>query len=64
MAGPFIFIGTHRLKDGKFESFQADSKALAAVVESNEPRMTHSTCLRTRRAPRSASYRFTPTPRR
>jgi hypothetical protein len=39
MAGPFIFIGTHRLKDGKFESFQADSKALAEVVESNEPRM-------------------------
>ena len=39
MVGPFIFIGTHRLKDGAFESFQADSKALAEVVESNEPRM-------------------------
>ena len=39
MAGPFIFIGTHRLKDGKFDSFQADSKALAEVVASSEPRM-------------------------
>ena len=39
MAGPFIFIGTHMLKDGKLESFQADSKALAEVVESSEPRM-------------------------
>lgn len=39
MAGPFIFIGTHRLRDGTLESFQADSKALAEVVESNEPRM-------------------------
>ena len=39
MAGPFIFIGTHKLKDGTFESFQADSQALAEVVESNEPGM-------------------------
>ena len=39
MAGPFIFIGTHRLKDGTLETFQADSKVLAEVVESNEPRM-------------------------
>ena len=39
MSGPFIFIGTHRLKEGAFESFERDSKALADVVEANEPRM-------------------------
>jgi len=39
MTAPFIFIGTHKLKDGRFESFQNDCKALAEVVESNEPRM-------------------------
>ena len=39
MAGPFIFIGTHRLKEGKFEDFKANSAALADVVESNEPRI-------------------------
>jgi len=39
MAGPFIFIGTHRLKDGAFESFLTNSEALAKIVESNEPRM-------------------------
>ena len=39
MPGPFIFIGTHRLKEGKFEDFKANSAALADVVESNEPRI-------------------------
>jgi hypothetical protein len=39
MSGPFIFIGTHRLKEGKLESFARDCKALADVVEANEPRM-------------------------
>ena len=39
MAGPFIFIGTHRLKDGKFEDFKANMAALADVVEANEPRI-------------------------
>ena len=39
MPGPFIFIGTHRLKEGKFEDFKANSAALVDVVESNEPRI-------------------------
>lgn len=39
MAGPFIFIGTHTLKDGKFADFTANMAALADVVEANEPRL-------------------------
>ena len=31
MAGPFIFIGTHKLKDGKFEDFKANMAALAML---------------------------------
>jgi hypothetical protein len=32
MAGPFIFIGTHKLKDGKFEDFKANMAALAEML--------------------------------
>jgi hypothetical protein len=39
MAEPFIFIGTHSLKEGKFEDFKANCVALADVVEAEEPRM-------------------------
>jgi quinol monooxygenase YgiN len=39
MAGPFIFIGTHTLEQGKFEDFKANCRALAEVVEAEEPRM-------------------------
>ena len=39
MAAPFIFIGTHTLKAGKFEDFKANCAALADVVEAEEPRM-------------------------
>jgi hypothetical protein len=39
MAGPFIFIGTHRLKEGKLGDFAAAWRDLVAVVESNEPQM-------------------------
>ena len=38
-AGPFIFNGTHKLKDSKFEDFKANMAALANVVEANEPRI-------------------------
>jgi hypothetical protein len=39
MSAPFIFIGTHVLKQNKLEDFTSSSLELADVVESNEPRM-------------------------
>lgn len=36
---PFIFIGTHRLKEGKLEAFAAAWRDLVSVVEANEPQM-------------------------
>jgi hypothetical protein len=39
MDGPFIFIGTHRIRDGKREEFTADARALAKVVEAREPQL-------------------------
>jgi hypothetical protein len=36
---PFIFIGTHRLKEGKLEAFKKSCVELAEFVESNEPRV-------------------------
>jgi hypothetical protein len=36
---PFIFIGTHRLQEGKLEDFTAGFAELASLVEANEPRM-------------------------
>jgi hypothetical protein len=39
MAGPFIFIGTHRLKEGKLGDFAAAWRNLVAVVEASEPQM-------------------------
>jgi hypothetical protein len=37
--GPFIFIGTHRLNEGKLSDFEAAWRDLVAVVEANEPQM-------------------------
>ena len=39
MDGPFIFIGTHRIKDGKLEEFKEDAVALAKLVEEQEPQL-------------------------
>ena len=39
MSGPFIFIGTHRLKDGKLADYEAAWNELVAVVEAKEPQM-------------------------
>jgi hypothetical protein len=39
MTGPFIFIGTHRIKAGKFDEFKEDALALVNVVEEQEPRL-------------------------
>ena len=37
MPEPFIFIGTHRLKEGKLSDFEASWKELVDVVEAKEP---------------------------
>ena len=39
MSGPFIFIGTHHVREGKLEEFRADAIALAALVEEREPQL-------------------------
>ena len=39
MSEPFIFIGTHRLKEGKLPDFEKSFGELVEVVEANEPRM-------------------------
>jgi quinol monooxygenase YgiN len=39
MSEPFIFIGTHRLKDGKLQDFEKSFGELVVAVEANEPRL-------------------------
>ena len=39
MSGPFIFIGTHRIADGKLEAFKEDARALVQIVLEHEPQM-------------------------
>jgi len=39
MSEPFIFIGTHRLQEGKIAEFEESFADLVRVVEENEPRM-------------------------
>ena len=39
MPEAFIFIGTHRLKEGKLDDFEAAWRELVDVVESKEPQM-------------------------
>ena len=39
MSEPFIFIGTHRLKEDRLEAAREMSRWLSDFVESNEPRM-------------------------
>jgi quinol monooxygenase YgiN len=39
MSEPFIFIGTHALKEGKLEDFKKSCGGLVEVVEANEPRL-------------------------
>jgi len=39
VSGPFIFVGTHRIKTGKLEDFKRDCDALVRLVERAEPRM-------------------------
>jgi quinol monooxygenase YgiN len=39
MSAPFIFIGTHRLKEGKLQDLKQYEQELVALVEANEPRL-------------------------
>ena len=39
MSGPFIFIGTHGIIEGKLEEFKRDSRALVQVVKEKEPQL-------------------------
>ena len=39
MGEPFIFIGTHRLQEGKLPDFEKVFGELVEVVEANEPRI-------------------------
>jgi hypothetical protein len=39
MAGPFIFIATNRLRDGRFDAEQQRVPGLSSFIEANEPRL-------------------------
>jgi hypothetical protein len=39
MAEPFIFIGTHRLKEGKLQDLKQYEQELVALVAANEPHL-------------------------
>jgi len=39
VSGPFIFVGSHRVREGKLEEFRADAAALTGIVEEREPRL-------------------------
>jgi quinol monooxygenase YgiN len=41
MTEPFIFIGTHALKEGKLEDFKQYSRDFCDFIEANEPRLIH-----------------------
>ena len=39
MAGPFIFISTHHIVDGKLEAFKENTKEVVKLVRDHEPQM-------------------------
>jgi hypothetical protein len=39
MAGPFIFIATNRLRDGRFDAEQQRVPGLSSFIEAHEPRL-------------------------
>jgi len=39
MSGPFIFIGTHRIKEGKLAQFKRDAQVLVDFARDHEPRL-------------------------
>jgi quinol monooxygenase YgiN len=36
---PFIFVGTHRIREGKLEEFKRDCRKLVEVVQEHEPQL-------------------------
>jgi hypothetical protein len=52
MSGPFIFIATSRLKEGKLEAERERVPPLVDVIQENEPEYLRSTSTRTTRAPK------------
>ena len=44
MAEPFIFIGTHRLQEGKIAEFEESFADLVRVVGESEPRSLRRDC--------------------
>ena len=39
MSEPFIFIGTHSVREGKLQNLKQYEQELVALVEANEPRL-------------------------
>ncbi len=39
MAGPFVYIGTYKLKEGKLDEAKRSFRRLVEVVEEHEPRL-------------------------
>jgi quinol monooxygenase YgiN len=39
MSQPFIFVGTHKIKEGKLEEYKKQLQEVVEVVETNEPRL-------------------------
>ena len=39
MSEPFIFIGTHSIKEGKLQTLKQYEQELVALAEANEPRL-------------------------
>ena len=39
MAGPFVFIATHRIRPGRLDAFSAAWRDLVGFVEASEPRL-------------------------
>lgn len=39
MLEPFIFIGTHRIKEGMLEQYKRYTRDLVEAIEANEPRL-------------------------
>lgn len=39
MSGPFVFLGTYRIPDGRLEDFKSANREMTQFVEANEPRV-------------------------
>jgi hypothetical protein len=59
MSEPFIFIGTHSIREAKLQDLKQYEQELVALVEANEPRLMRSTSSSTKTAPRPPPSRST-----